>query len=189
MHMNKIVVPHEARKGDWLQTFTGKAFWPLDPRPEDVDIRDIAHGLSMMCRYNGHCTKFYSVAEHSIILSHCVQPRFAFWALLHDAAEAYCSDIPKPLKRFLPDFMAIEAKIMRAVCQHFGLPEQEPAEVKDRDYAILADEKAQVMTPEAPGTPGWGELPPPLGVKIEGLYPDEAEARFLKRYGEICRDY
>lgn len=57
-----------AKHGDdstWIQTFTGRQFWPLDPRAEDVDIRDIAHALSMKCRYNGHCREFYSIADHS----------------------------------------------------------------------------------------------------------------------------
>src|SRR3990167_8105269 len=88
------------RTGDWIQTYMGSAFYPLDPRPEDVDIRDIAHSLSLMCRFNGHCTKFYSVAEHSL---HVVEG-VAFttnWntfemrrALLHDSAETYLSDVP-----------------------------------------------------------------------------------------------
>lgn len=54
------------RIGDWMQTYTGRAFWPLDPRVDEIDIDDIAHSLSMQCRYAGHCLRFYSVAEHSV---------------------------------------------------------------------------------------------------------------------------
>ncbi len=95
------------RLGDWIQTASGGSFFPLDPRPEEVDIDDIATALSRMNRYNGHFSDkfdFYSVAEHSILLAQYVQERtgsatHAMWALLHDAAEAYTSDVPRPLKR------------------------------------------------------------------------------------------
>ena len=88
-----------ARKGDWIQTFTGRAFYVLDPRPEDVDIEDIAHALSMQCRFAGHCREFYSVAQHSVTASWLVPPEDALWGLLHDAAEAYVVDLPRPIKR------------------------------------------------------------------------------------------
>lgn len=90
---------------DWIQTYTGKKFFPLDPDPELICIEDIAHSLAMQCRYNGHTRRFYSVAQHSVILaskffkSHDL--RFA--ALLHDASEAYLSDVPLPIKH-LPQF-------------------------------------------------------------------------------------
>ena len=54
------------RRGDWMQTHSGLRFYPLDPRPEDIRIEDIAHALPMICRFNGHCSRFYSVAEHSL---------------------------------------------------------------------------------------------------------------------------
>ena len=82
------------RNGSWLQTYTGIQFWPLDPRPEEIDIQDIAHALSLLCRFNGHCQRFYSVAEHSVHVSTILAPEFGLWGLLHDAAEAYLSDIP-----------------------------------------------------------------------------------------------
>jgi hypothetical protein len=87
------------RRGDWMQTFTGRAFYPLDPRPEDIDPVDIAHALSLICRYGGHSSRFYSVAEHCVLMSHAVAPEHALWALLHDATEAYLGDMIRPLKR------------------------------------------------------------------------------------------
>ena len=74
-----------ARKGNWMQTFTGRQFWPADPRADEIDIRDIAHALSMQCRYAGHCTQFYSVAEHCVLLANAI-PEQKLWALLHDAS-------------------------------------------------------------------------------------------------------
>jgi len=85
-----------ARIGDWIQTYTGKRFWPLDPRPEDVDILDIAHSLSLLCRFTGHTSSFYSVSQHSILVAQEVPKRLRLWALFHDAAEAYIGDIARP---------------------------------------------------------------------------------------------
>jgi hypothetical protein len=68
-----------AERGDWIQTATGRPFWPIDPRPEDIDIEDIAHALSMLCRFGGHCLRFYSVAEHSVLLSQYVAPEHKLW--------------------------------------------------------------------------------------------------------------
>ncbi len=171
-----------ARRGDWIQTFTGQRFWPLDPHPAEIAIEDIAHALAMKCRYGGHCLAFYSVAEHSVLLSQAVEARHARWALLHDAAEAYLADVPRPVKPELTGWKAIEAAVMRAVCLRFGLDTQEPAEVKAADTAILADEKWQVM---AEG-PAWGAIPARgLGVAVRCLPPPEAKALFLARFAEL----
>jgi hypothetical protein len=96
------------RKGSWQQTFTGRQFWPCDPRPEDVCLEDIAHHLALMCRFGGACRVFYSVAEHSVRVAELVWDRTngdreaALAGLLHDASEAYLVDIPKTTQiRFL----------------------------------------------------------------------------------------
>ena len=171
------------RIGDWLQTFTGRCFWPLHPRAAEIDIEDIAHSLAMRCRYGGHSTRFYSVAEHSVLVSRHVPPEYALWGLLHDAAEAYSADVPRPLKRCLPDWQPMEARIMVAVCERFGLPLDEPEVVSQIDYAMTSDERAVIM---ASCQRDWGWLPEPVGASIQCLYPDEAKALFLARFAE-CR--
>jgi hypothetical protein len=99
------------RTGDFMQTYTGRQYWPMDPRPHEVYIEDIAHSLSLQCRYAGHCIKFYSVAEHSVLIARHLAatraPEVAFAGLLHDAPEAYCVDIPRPLKPYLTNYKAI----------------------------------------------------------------------------------
>lgn len=179
-----VVSSDRPRQGDWLQTFTGRCFWPLDPRPEDVSLEDIAHALSMKCRYAGHTKHFYSVAEHSVLVSRHVPAHDALWGLLHDAAEAYSADVPRPLKRFLPDWKPMEARIMGAVAEHFGLQPGEPASVKWADLAITADERNALMNP---CDQEWGELPRPLGVVIECLAPQAAKLAFLARFIELTR--
>src|SRR5271165_7548492 len=88
------------RKGDWIQTYTGRVMYPLDPRPEEINIIDIAHALSNLCRFTGHVRTFYSVAEHSVRVSQHCDPKDALWGLLHDASEAYLADMSRPMKRY-----------------------------------------------------------------------------------------
>lgn len=174
------------RLGDWILTYTGKRFYPLDPHFEDFDILDIAHALSMTCRYAGHCKRFYSVAEHSVILARWIKKTYGVtyytrWALLHDASEAYILDIPRPLKPSLTGYAAIEAGIMSKVADHFMLYGTMPAEVKDADDRILADEKAA----NHHHTP-WDNMPgPPLGVELYFWTPQEAEAAFLDEFAQV----
>jgi len=166
----------------WIQTYSGLAFWPMDPKPEHVRIEDIAHALSMKCRYSGHTRKFYSVAEHSVYVSRYVSDDSALWALLHDAGEAYLPDVPRPIKSAMTGFAKIEDRVMRAVCEKFGLPEEMPGDVHSADYAILHDEKAALMDPEAAD---WGLKGRGLGVTIEAWTPAEASRRFLKRFSQL----
>lgn len=176
--------PHECRRqGDWIQTFTGRQFWPLDPRPEDVDILDIAHALANKCRYTGHTSRFYSVAEHSIYVSFVVPEEHRKWALLHDAAEAYLADVARPIKQYLPGWKELEAKVMLAICQRFNLVPIEPAEVKRADTAILHDEKRDLFA-QHPARE-WDLTEAPLGLTILGLLPAAAEKWFLERWERV----
>jgi len=106
-----------------ITTFSGISFWPLLPNPDDIRIDDIAHALAHQCRFAGHTRLFYSVAEHSVRVSQLCRPEDALWGLLHDASEAYLSDVPAPLKE-LPEFepyRAAERNLQGAVAQRFGL--------------------------------------------------------------------
>jgi 5'-deoxynucleotidase YfbR-like HD superfamily hydrolase len=170
------------RKGDWIQTFTGRKFWPLDPRPSEVFIEDIAHSLSNLCRFNGHCTTFYSVAEHSVLVSENVPSRLALLALLHDAPEAYFSDIPRPVKMFMPQIKKIERSIEIAILKRFGfdmVTAEERDIVKAADNAILADEAEQIMVvpPDK-----WIFYENALGIPLLCFSPQQAEKLFLDRF-------
>jgi uncharacterized protein len=173
----------EARNGAWIQTVTGKQFWPTDARPEEVDIQDIAHALSMLCRFNGHCNRFYSVAEHSVHVSKVIEPEHARWGLLHDAAEAYLSDIPQPVKQELTLFHEFEERLLKVVAERFGLPIDIPVEVKQVDMIMLATEKAALMG-EEPAT--WEGIQEPLDTSmILAWSPDVAKTEFLKHFHEL----
>jgi hypothetical protein len=85
----------------WLATYSGAEFSLIDPQPDQVRIGDIAHSLSQLCRFVGATRSFYSVAQHCVLVSDHCPPEYAFAGLMHDAAEAYCLDMPRPLK-YLP---------------------------------------------------------------------------------------
>ncbi len=172
------------RRGDWMQTYTGRRFWPLSPVPEDIDPLDIAHGLAFICRYGGHVTRFYSVAEHCVLMSEAVSPENALAALLHDAAEAYIGDMVRPLKKFMPEFQAVDHKLECVVRERFGLPDWPdwPAEVKEADNRIVRSEKeALLANPERWFVDDLEYLP----VRIQGWQPAQAEAMYLDRMWEL----
>jgi hypothetical protein len=168
-------------RGDWMQTFTGRAFYPMAPRVEDIDPVDIAHALGLICRYGGHVKRFFSVAEHCVLMSHAVAPENALWALLHDATEAYLSDMIRPIKRAMPEYRAAEWRMQQAIVDRFDLPTLDlPDEVKEADIRILHDEREALMaTPPLP----WSSIEdvPALGVKVEGWEPPCAKERYLER--------
>ncbi|WP_425065097.1 phosphohydrolase [Reyranella sp.] len=170
-----------ARVGDWMMTYTGRKFFPLDPRPEDIDLRDIGWGLAHQCRYNGHGRFFYSVAEHSVLLSnHFGQGMLAREALLHDAAEAYIGDVIRPLKRSLPQFVEIEAKLERVIFKRFNLPATLRGEIKAADTSILTDERNRLFDAEVCEAHGW-TVRDRLGVPIDGWSPTAAYGMFMQR--------
>lgn len=163
----------------WILTHTGRQFWPLAPRAEDVDIEDIAHALSMTCRYNGHCSEFYSVAQHSVLVSLYCPDEHALWGLMHDASEAYLPDVPRPVKPNLPGFKDTENRVMKAVCERFGLSPDEPKEVKEIDNRILWDEMVRLMgVKDAERVAHLGKL----GVEIVPWTPAYAKMFFLERF-------
>lgn len=175
------------RVGCWLQTYSGRQFWPLDPRPEDVVIEDVAHALSLQCRYGGHTRKFYSVAEHCWRASQICDGENALWGLLHDASEAYLVDLPRPLKRFSAlggEYRQVEARLMDVICERFGLTAVEPAEVKRADDFLLHWEARDLMAPHPEPWVGEGTMILPRSV-IDTLSPCLAEIAFLERFREL----
>lgn len=171
----------EPREGDWFQTYTGVRFYPYDPRPEDVNIEDIAHHLSLLCRFNGAVRTFYSVAQHSVLVSRNVPPGMALWGLLHDAAEAYLGDMVRPLKMGMPQYRAVEERVLGAVAAKFLLLWPPSGAVKVADQVLLSTERRDLL----PHALRWREGEAPL---IEPIVPWDsvtAEQQFLLRFREL----
>ncbi|NTF69350.1 hypothetical protein G6L81_15715 [Agrobacterium rhizogenes] len=175
------------RQGDWMQTFTGRQYWPCDPRADEVFIEDIAHSLSLQCRYAGHCILHYSVAEHSVLIARWLRqhygPLTAFYGLLHDATEAYCVDVPRPIKPSLTNYKAIENRNWLVIAERYGLPADMPDAVHEADTRIIADELVNMRPME------WhAKHNNPLGVKIGCWSPADAEQEFLWTFEALSRD-
>lgn len=173
----------------WITTYGGKQFYPLEPNPDDITIDDIAHALSNVCRFNGHVRYFYSVAQHSVIVSQHCKPEHALYGLLHDASEGLSlGDLPTPIKR-LPQFeyyRKVEHDLQSMVYKKFGLEPYEPADVKESDLLALATEMRDLMAPVSASN--WHLEQKPLNFHIEPLLPSRAKELFLKRFYELTEN-
>lgn len=175
----------------WLQTFTDEKFDLVNPTLDQVDVRVIAHALARICRFGGHPRQFYSVAQHSVIVSHHVPAPYALHALMHDAAEAYIGDVIRPLKTLLKEwtggkYEAFEANVERVIWKRLGIEWTDDARraVHDADERALATEARDLF-----GKPieNWTtKLRPELAIRIIPCNPDQAELGFLARYVEVC---
>lgn len=172
------------RRGECIQTYTGEAFWPLDPHPDEVNIIDIAHALSNLCRYGGHTLKFYSVAQHSYYVSKEVPPEHALCGLLHDATEAYLVDVPSPIKPYLSGYKDMENGLWKIIAEAFYLSPEIPDIVQEVDRRIVVDERNVLMAKSA--LP-WDIITEPLGISIEAWPSGIAERAFLSRFRELTQ--
>lgn len=168
-----------------INTFTGARVDPRSMQPDQVSIADIAHALSLQCRFGGHCSKFYSVAEHCLLVSSLCTPENALWGLLHDAGEAYLLDLPAPLKDAghpLGLYYTIaEASVLETIAEHFALSLPVPDQVRAADRAALSTEWRDLM----PTSPPPAGLPSPISRSICPMTPAAAEALFLERYAQL----
>lgn len=163
-----------------IQTYSGRLVDPMNLRPEDVFIQDVAHALSLLCRWTGHCRFHYSVAQHSVLGSQVISQGNALWFLLHDAAEAYLNDMSRQTKDLLPAYKEAEDRALRVIVDRFQLPWPMPAEVKFVDNQMLMAEKDQVM--ERCEWPPEFCVGPSADVRIDERPPREVERAFMERF-------
>lgn len=201
--------PAVGRKGDWIQTVSGRQYWPLDPRPEEIEIGDVAHALGMLCRFTGHCLRFYSVAEHSVHVFAVVRAHFQRMddtyeadkyrrqertALLHDGPEFALNDIARPVKRSITGYADIEEDNWVAFADRFNLTMGPTVGeiIKLADSAVLLAEQAALMVaPPAPWAPIIVPAPmladahAALAAAGSGWGPNRAKWEFLQAYEAV----
>lgn len=184
----------------WILTFTGAKVYPMKLTADQIEIRDIAHSLAMQCRYNGHVRRFFSVAEHCVLMARWAYREGSFFgipantmakiALMHDSAETYITDIPRPVKYQLhwkrddgsyAHIKEAERYIDGVVSQKFGLPHPWPTLIDEWDAKMLTTERDNLLTFH----PDWECPPIGLPVEIECWSPDEAEHQFLLCYNKL----
>ena len=172
-------------KTGWIPTYTGKQVTPFRPMADTIDLIDIAHSLSLTCRFTGHCKEFYSVAEHSVRLSQLVPEPLKPAALMHDASEAYMSDLSRPIKVQMPDYIEYEDTLLRLIFAKFNILQHFLHEIKMWDNRMLATEAPQLLT--HPHLHDWEALPPPfeLEIPISPWTPSLAESLFTIEAAEL----
>lgn len=170
--------------GAWISTYTNKHFALLRTTVDMIDILDIAHGLSMICRFGGHTKKFYSVAQHSLIVSQLCPDEYKLEGLMHDATEAYMGDMVRPLKQLMPEYISAENKLHDVINKKYKLKHNKKCkkQVKVADNIALVTEKRDLKNHEL-----WDYLNniEPANFKIKPWGPSKAEREFLKRFEEL----
>jgi hypothetical protein len=177
--------------GTSIETFSGRQMEPLNPKIEDIAVEDIAHALSMQCRFTGHTRLFYSVAEHcvrvSILAAQFGRPEDALWGLLHDASEAYLHDIASPIKH-QPEFALYreaEKVLEELIFERYGLHGPRPQVIKKADLILLATEARDLMPMK--NQPKYGPEVP-LSGRIKPWSPRKANLEYLNRFHELTGD-
>lgn len=166
----------------YILTSLGYQFDFDHPTPERVDILDIARALSNICRFTGHVRQFYSVAQHSVIVSQLVEPEFAFEGLMHDAAEAYVGDMSSPLKRVVgAAYKDVEHRVEAVIRTKYGLPPKLSPEVKKADWIALGIEAKHLLPPDTLKWPELANLAIP-DLPFRPLDPEQARMLWLERF-------
>lgn len=169
---------------DWrILLHSGEYFYFEHPEDCSFNINDIAHALSNICRYGGHCPRFYSVAQHSVLVSNLVPPELALVGLLHDAAEAFIGDMTKPMKEMFPTYKQMELTLEHIIAEVFNLPFPLPPEIKLADAQMLVNEQRHLMKNADPWFGSMSLTPSP--VPIIPISPPAAKMLFLERYYQL----
>ena len=176
--------------GSAIRTFSGVLFDFAHPELSPISLVDIAHSLSLLCRFAGHTKKFYSVAEHAVRVSYACEPELAMWGLHHDDSECYCVDIPRPLKHLegMENYREHERKVQKAIIAELNsilrmhdLAETEPTEVKWADMRLLVTEQRDLLHNSHPDF----KSVPPLKNEIKPWSSRKANYIYQIRHAEL----
>ena len=169
-----------------IQIKTGEYLDLLNPDPDLITIENIAQNLSHICRFTGNVDIFYSVAQHSVLVSKDVKKEYALEALLHDATEAFIGDVSTPLKSLLPEYKKIEENFHRVIAKKFNVPEILSPEVKRADRFLCEQEKLSLLPFTDDCLNYWGDL-----KRIQKISPYSSPIMsynsFMNRFNELTK--
>ena len=171
----------DGKEDIYMETYTGKYVTPLNLKYEDISIIDIAHHLSLICRFNGACREFYSVAQHSLFVSYLMPKEDKLTALLHDASEAYMADVIRPIKYSIPELKKIEDRIAVRILAKFECFGVDWEAIKRADNIMLATEVRDLMK----RMDGWYLPEPPMDEEVIPWSSYLAEKAFLDMFHNI----
>ena len=170
-----------------ITAWSGQWFDILKPEEYEYSIEEIAYALSNLCRYTGHTNAFYSVAEHSVLVSRLVPDHLALCGLLHDASEAYLGDVASPLKALLPEYKKIEDRVEQAIADFFDLPFPYPKEIKETDKRMYWQERQGIADNGIRDGIWHQDLRATRKVEAGGMPPHMARRMFMSRYRQIMK--
>ena len=164
-----------------VSTKSGRRVALLNPSPSQIVIGDIAHGLAHQCRFNGQTNKFYSVAQHSVLVASILPRELRLAGLLHDASEAYLGDVVQPLKELLPEYQAIEENFCKVLGMRFGVNLQHNDAIRHADLVVLATERRDLMPMDMAD---WSSIAgiTPMSRTIKPMSPEAASAQFMEMF-------
>jgi hypothetical protein len=164
-----------------VSTRSGRRVALLNPSPSQIVIGDIAHGLAHQCRFNGQTSKFYSVAQHSVLVASILPRELRLAGLLHDASEAYLGDVVQPLKDLLPEYQAIEENFCKVLGMRFGVNLQHNDAIRHADLVVLATERRDLMPMDMAD---WSSIAgiTPMSRTIKPMPPEAASAQFMEMF-------
>jgi 5'-deoxynucleotidase YfbR-like HD superfamily hydrolase len=170
----------------WISTYSNAKFYLLNPTKDMICIEDIAHALSHVCRFGGHVSRFYSVAQHSIFVSERCSPEIQLEGLMHDSTEAYYGDMVRPLKYLMPNYQELENKLHHLINRKFKLKYNKKVrdEIKKWDNIALVTEKRDFK--HGALWDNYNDIIPDEN-RIKALSPKQAEKLFLKRFEELSK--
>lgn len=171
--------------GPTILLVSGAYFSFEHPERTPLPVEDIAHALSNICRFTGHCRGFYSVAQHAVLTSYLAPPEHAFHALHHDDVEAVMGDVSSPLKRLIPQYKAIERRVEAVILAQFGLPAETPPEVKRADLVALRTEQRDLMHKAGGLWTSLDGIDPSQEFRVDPMRPQEAALHYLRRHRQL----
>lgn len=175
----------------FIETASGIAFYPYQPKTDQININDISHALSHLCRFGGHSKFFYSVAQHSILVSEYLKregrsPLIQLYGLLHDASEGYLVDLPSPLKKGMPDYVEIEKGLQMIIWDALGIPvpsDEINKVIKDVDV-LFQNYEANILLPVA----AWADKSVSIKqLEIREEKMSDVRTKFLARFNELIK--